>query len=625
MADSAEPLDQGPGSDDARRYSAFISYSHGDERFARTLQRRLETYRLPRQLAKRIRRARLKPAFRDSDELSAGHDLTEAVRAALAQSDFLIVICSPRSAQSAWVGREIEIFRHLNGEKHILTALIDGEADQAIHPALRRRPHGRATEPLAADFRPGAAGGRMAFLKLIAPMTGVALDDLVHRDSQRRIRQAGVVAAGALWVTVLLGALTIVAFTQRGVAVHERNKAQALVGFMATDLRQKLRNSNNLDLLTTVNNGTLSYYRGEDLTHMTDTALQARAKLLQSMGEDDERRGDLDAARSKIEEAARTTSALLAKAPGDPQRIFDQAQSDYWIGFINWREGDGAKAKAGFQAYAARAARLVQINPRNDDWIKETAFAANNLGMLALRQAGDPRTAERQFQTALDALGVIARHKPDDRDVLSAMANKYAWIADCRRVEGDFAGARANREMQHRILTDLSAKWPRDMDVRGDLLGHDLAMARIEIAEGQLKPAIADLEVGHSAALDLAKNDPTNTDFRKQARMFELFKAKAWLTMPAHARPADSVIQATLGDCSDPALNLANAEIGDFCAVLTARLLQDRGDAAGAAKILATMRRRAMKQHDVLTAHWGIDLADETPAIQVAATDGLHR
>jgi hypothetical protein len=625
MANSADPLDQNPRSDHARHYSAFISYSHGDERFARNLQQRLESYRLPRRLAKETHRTRLKPAFRDSNELSADHDLTEAVRAALAQSDFLVVVCSSRSAQSEWVGREIEIFRHHSGDRRILTALIDGDADCAFHPALRRRPHGRATEPLAADFRPGVGGGRIALLKLIAPIAGVALDDLVHRDSQRRVRQAGAVAAGALAGMVLLSALTMVALTQRSAAVHERNKAQALVGFMATDLRNKLKNVNNLELLTTVNNGTLSYYKGEDLTHMTDAALQARAKLLQSMGEDDERRGDLDAARSKIQEAARTTSALLAKSPDDPQRIFDQAQSDYWIGFINWREGDGAKAKAGFQAYAARAARLVQINPHNDDWIKETAFAANNLGMLALRQAGDPRAAERQFQTALNALSAIARHKPDDRDTLSAIANKYAWIADCRRIEGDFAGARANREMQHRILTDLNAKWPRDMDVRADLLGHDLAVARIEIAEGRPKQAVADLEAGRSAALDLAKNDPTNKDFRKQARMFELFKAKAWLSIPMDAQPAEPIIRATLGDCTDPALNLANTEIGDFCAVLTARLLLDRGDPAGAAKVLAPIRQRTVKQHDVLTAHWGLNLTDEAQSIQLARTDGPRR
>src|SRR5438445_201522 len=154
-----------------RRYSAFLSYSREDSRFVRRLHRQLESYRLPRGVGGSSVAAagrRLKPVFLDNDELVAAHDLTEAVREALAQSDHLIVVCSPRSAKSKWVGHEIELFRHHRGDRGILTALIEGEPDEAFHPALRRRPHGRAIEPLAADFRPHIGAGHMARLKLIA-------------------------------------------------------------------------------------------------------------------------------------------------------------------------------------------------------------------------------------------------------------------------------------------------------------------------------------------------------------------------------------------------------------------------------------------------------------------------
>ena len=77
--------------DRGRRYSAFISYSHADGAFAKRLHRALEAYRLPhRALAhadgSALTGARLKPLFRDIDELSAAHDLTAAVREAIAQS-----------------------------------------------------------------------------------------------------------------------------------------------------------------------------------------------------------------------------------------------------------------------------------------------------------------------------------------------------------------------------------------------------------------------------------------------------------------------------------------------------------------------------------------------------------
>src|SRR5205085_2833190 len=96
-------------SQEPRRYSAFISYSQADVRLVRRLHRKLESYRLPRRLRAiaGLPSGRLKPLFRDSDDLSAASDLTKAVREALADSDFLIVVCSPRAAASRWVAREI--------------------------------------------------------------------------------------------------------------------------------------------------------------------------------------------------------------------------------------------------------------------------------------------------------------------------------------------------------------------------------------------------------------------------------------------------------------------------------------------------------------------------------------
>src|SRR5436190_17002737 len=97
------------------RYSAFISYSSVDAKFAAWLHRELESYRLPRRLSQ-AGRARLKPLFHDTWELNAHHDLPQALREAIAGSESLIVICSPAARRSEWVGREIELFRSLHGD-----------------------------------------------------------------------------------------------------------------------------------------------------------------------------------------------------------------------------------------------------------------------------------------------------------------------------------------------------------------------------------------------------------------------------------------------------------------------------------------------------------------------------
>src|SRR5688572_19879526 len=112
----------------AARYAAFLSYSHKDAAAARWLHRKLETYRIPRRLVgtegdRGTVPARLTPIFRDREELPAAGDLSEKVRAALAASDNLIILCSPNSAASPWVAKEISAFRGLHPGKPVFAAI----------------------------------------------------------------------------------------------------------------------------------------------------------------------------------------------------------------------------------------------------------------------------------------------------------------------------------------------------------------------------------------------------------------------------------------------------------------------------------------------------------------------
>ena len=627
MADSAEP--QGSPRPEASdlRYSAFISYNSRDAKAARRLHRRLEIYRVPRRLvghspAVDHKTHRIKPVFRDNAEMSAAYDLTAAVRDAIAQSDFLIVVCSPRSAKSEWVGREIELFRALRGDTHILAALIDGTPETAFHPALGGPPATVGFKPLAADFRRSASGYRLALLKLVAAVVGVGLDELLQRDSQRQIRQITAVAVGSVAAVAVVAVLAVAALNARAEAESQRLRAGGLGAFMLTDLRKGLKAAGRLDLQMAVNKAALSYYQGQDLSRLPADDLVRRAAALQAMGEDNEKRGDLAAAQEEFEEAHRTTGALLTARPNDPKRIFAHAQSEYWVGFINWRNRNGAAAKAGFEAYARGARRLVSIDPSNDDWVMETVYAETALGMLSLRQAGNASEAERHYRTAYRDLASIIGRKPGNPDLMSANADVLAWLADSQRVQGHLRDALASRKAQRKILVDLLAKNPRDVAVQADMLGHDLAVARIEAEQGEPERAIRRLEAGHEAAMALVRTDPENGDFAKQARMFELFEIRTWLAMPARSRPPLATMASVLGDCAPRTRALANDEIGDFCAILLARLRAVSGDDAGARAAMARAPRDAGQRRDVLTAHWGLNLADETRMIQLAEKSG---
>ena len=77
-----------------------MSYSHRDRQVANWLHRALETYRLPLHMIAAGKAERLRPIFKDRDELPASDSLGDAIETAIHSSDALIVLCSPAAAAS---------------------------------------------------------------------------------------------------------------------------------------------------------------------------------------------------------------------------------------------------------------------------------------------------------------------------------------------------------------------------------------------------------------------------------------------------------------------------------------------------------------------------------------------
>ena len=114
------------------RYAAFISYSHADKRVAHWLHRSIESYRYPSALVGQPSEfgpvpRKLPPVFRDRDDLPGSADLNSQLCAALQDSRFQIVICSPAAARSHWVNEEILQFKRMHGEKRTLALIVAGE------------------------------------------------------------------------------------------------------------------------------------------------------------------------------------------------------------------------------------------------------------------------------------------------------------------------------------------------------------------------------------------------------------------------------------------------------------------------------------------------------------------
>ncbi len=184
---------------------AFISYKREDEKWAKWLQRRLENYKLPSVIRKESLNMPqyIRPVFRDKTDLTGGV-LADQLRNELERSKYLIVICSPNSAQSAWVNKEAQTFIDEGRTEYIIPFIVDGvphaedPQNECFPEVLRNIP----SEQELLGINVQAIGREKAFLRLAAYMIGVSFDTLWQRYRRQEKQKRTALAACAL---VLIG------------------------------------------------------------------------------------------------------------------------------------------------------------------------------------------------------------------------------------------------------------------------------------------------------------------------------------------------------------------------------------------------------------------------------------
>ena len=220
------------------KYFAFISYSSHDTKWGKRLHKKLESYSIPSTLCKKHgwKRKPLNPIFFAPYEIQPG-SLSEELKDRLRQSRNLIVICSPNSAQSYWVGLEIEFFHQLGRTKDIHFFVIDGvpnSGDKTTECFNNKIKELGIPEILGANihekvYRWSWLNRERAYVQIITKLLGVEFDSIWQRH-KRMLWQKII-----LWIiglTAVLAALTGIWMTNRPmdvkvslneVSVHNNN------------------------------------------------------------------------------------------------------------------------------------------------------------------------------------------------------------------------------------------------------------------------------------------------------------------------------------------------------------------------------------------------------------------
>ena len=210
------------------KYFAFISYSSKDLEWGKRVQRKLEHYRMPATLCSEHgwERTPIKPVFFAPTDIQPG-GLTAEIQERLRSSRNLIVIGSPNSAQSEWVGKEIEFFHQIGRTEQIHYFIVSGQPNsgdittECYNPILKKL---GIPEILGANiheniYRWPWLNKERAYVQLISKLLGVEFDAIWRRHRLQLIQK---VVACTIGILAVLAALLSVWFTSQPVDVEVR-------------------------------------------------------------------------------------------------------------------------------------------------------------------------------------------------------------------------------------------------------------------------------------------------------------------------------------------------------------------------------------------------------------------
>lgn len=209
-------------------YCAFISYKHKrkDGRIANWLFRKLKHYKHPSNLesATKSKIEEIKSVFIDENGVSGG-ELKDKIDAALKESKYLIVICSPRSANAEWVKYEVETFINWGRIDRILPIVIKG-----THPS--NNPNRECFTPALNKllekndifiYNLKKRGRVYVLAKVVSELTGVDLVDTLEWQERGRRRKSFIIAMVSLCIA-LIGTGIGLYFFRQNKTITEQNE-----------------------------------------------------------------------------------------------------------------------------------------------------------------------------------------------------------------------------------------------------------------------------------------------------------------------------------------------------------------------------------------------------------------
>ena len=364
-------------------------------------------------------------------------------------------------------------------------------------------------------------------LKSFAPAERPAAVDTLERlrwiaaKSRRRVRR--LLIAAVMTVAALAGmkyfvdlrAERTVAVDARRDAEGRRKQAEDLIGFMLGDLRKKLAQVGRLEILDDVGAKAMDYFAAVPESSLSDEELAQRSAALYQIGDVRITQGRLAEAEKPLAQSLALARTLADRHPGDGQRLYDLAQSHFWMGFVDWRRRRLDDALVHFREYVRIAERLVSIDAANGEWQLELASAYSNIGSV-LEEQGDLDGALERFRATQVIERRLLAKSPDNVGLIRAAASSNNTIGAVLGAKGELADSLSHHRAELALQEDLVRREPGTAGWRQFLsVSHNRVGSLLE-AQGQMPDAAAHIEKSLAIARDLAAEDPANVDWQRE-------------------------------------------------------------------------------------------------------------
>lgn len=388
----------------------------------------------------------------------------------------LFVICSPAALKCQALNNFLEDFTWSNGMRHI--HVVGVETERPVLPMILR-----------AERRSNGSFWTLPSLPVIGALYNdetsieVLADEITHvSGSSSGLSLARTVASsvahrplatGLATACAMMLAVTVWQADQISAYQDEAAEAQAFTSRLLTDITENLPQTARQETLIRLADDLTRTYLDTSVAGLSDDELGRRARLFNLIGEARDIHGQTEQARDAFLAAFEMTQALLDRAPRDLQRVYDHAQSAYWVGNQAYRNGDMATAESYIDIYARMAETLIARDPDNPSYQAERGYAALNRGVIDL-DTGNPETATALFEEAVEIFesGLI-----EERVIgLTDLGNTLGWLADAHRDSGELQQALETRERELALYSEELERAPN----------HSNLLMKVAHAQGEL-------------------------------------------------------------------------------------------------------------------------------------------